>query len=312
MFACLCSGLCGVAGIEAQQLEPIPFEQWDEWRLSTDDGASLFIREVGHGATVLILHGGWGAEHSYLIDPFIALAADYHLIFYDQRGSLRSQCPDSLVSVANHIEDLERIRIAIREEKLILIGHSMGGLLGMSYLQKYPDRVKGLVLIASAPAQGSIDKLTVDIQASALQRWERPEVIDTLSANGLGLQIQKDYSDKQRGTWHRITFAAINLHHVKHWRTMRSAFFYQSAAAARAAASGPVEWDFRPDLAKAHFTVTLLHGDDDYLPLDYHRQSIQEIPNVTLKVINDAGHLCWIDRPEEFSHLLKEALRAYR
>src|SRR5258706_10881743 len=74
-------------------------EYWDEWRLKTDDGTSLFVRELGSGDTVTILHGGWGAEHSYLIEAFAPFADKYHFIFYDQRGSLRSKCPDSLVSV---------------------------------------------------------------------------------------------------------------------------------------------------------------------------------------------------------------------
>ena len=87
-----------------QHEKPInKYDLRDEWRLYTDDGTSLFVREFGQGDTVLVLHGGWGAEHSYLIDPFIKLANKYHFIFYDQRGSLRSQCPDSLISVDNHI-----------------------------------------------------------------------------------------------------------------------------------------------------------------------------------------------------------------
>ncbi len=38
------------------------------------------------------------------------LTDKYHFIFYDQRGSLRSPVPDSLISYENHIEDLELLR----------------------------------------------------------------------------------------------------------------------------------------------------------------------------------------------------------
>lgn len=58
----------------------------------------LFVQEYGTGPdTVVVLHGGWGAEHSYLLDAFSGVGNDRHLVFYDQRGSLRSPCPDSLV-----------------------------------------------------------------------------------------------------------------------------------------------------------------------------------------------------------------------
>jgi len=284
------------------------FALWDEWRLYTDDGTSLFIREFGQGDTILILHGGWGAEHSYLIDPFVNLATNYHFIFYDQRGSIRSQCPDSLISVDNHVEDVERIRKSTGQDKLLLIGHSMGGFLAMSYLEKYSDRVKGLILISSAPAKGTVKKLTEDILEPALKRWTRQEVIDTLKANGLDQEIQNNYTDKQRGTWHRITFAALNLHHVKNWRKIKGAFFHNASSSDIAATSGPQEWDFTQTLKNADFPITIIHGDDDYLPLDFQKEWTPEVPNSKLKIIENAGHLCWIDQPDNFATTVRTAL----
>ena len=298
---------------EVQHEKPIDkYDLRDEWRLYTDDGTSLFVREFGRGDTVLVLHGGWGAEHSYLIDPFIKLANNYHFIFYDQRGSLRSQCPDSLISVDNHIKDVERIRKATGQDKLLIIGHSMGGFLGMSYMDKYPDRVNGLLLIASAPAKGNVENLTKNIQEPALKRWTRQEVIDTLEANGLDEEIQDYYTDKQRGTWHRITFAALNLHHIKNWRKVKSAFFHNGKSASIAATSGPHEWNFIEALQNANFPITAIHGDDDYLPLKYQKEWIPGVPSSELIVINNAGHLCWIDKPIKFEDEVRKALNKYK
>jgi len=70
------------------------------------------------------------------------------LLFYDQRGSLRSPCPDSLITVSKHIEDLETLRKELKINKLNLIAHSAGGYITMSYLEKYPKHVKGLILIS--------------------------------------------------------------------------------------------------------------------------------------------------------------------
>lgn len=297
------------------QNRPIDYtnhENWDEWRLYTKEGVSLFVREFGTGDTVTILHGGWGAEHSYLIEAFAPLANKYHFIFYDQRGSLRSQCADSLISVDNHVEDVERIRKATGQKKLLLIGHSMGGFLGMSYLQKYPDHVKGLILIASAPAKGNIKQLTEDIQEPALKRWERPEVIDTLRANGLDVKDWNTYKGKRNGTTHRITFAALNLHHIKNWRKMQSAFDWNQSAAAIAATSGPQEWDFTNHLKKATFPIVVIHGDDDYLPITYQKAWTPGVSNAELKTIKDAGHLLWIDQPDMFGQQLTDALKKYK
>lgn len=287
-------------------------EHWDEWRLSTNDKASLFVREFGTGDTVTILHGGWGAEHGYLIDAFAPFANRYHFIFYDQRGSLRSKCPDSLISVDNHVEDLERIRKATGQKKLLLVAHSMGGFLGLSYLDKYPDNVRGLILIASVPAKGNIKQLTEDIQEPALKRWERPEVIDTLKANNLSVKDWGTYKGKQNGTIHRITFAALNMHHVRNWRKLQGAFDWNQNSAAIAAASGPQEWNFTESLKNAPYSITAIHGDDDYLPIAYQQAWIPAVPNASLKTIKDAGHLCWIDQPEVFAQVLVEALGKYK
>jgi len=287
-------------------------ELWDEWRLRTEDGISLFVREFGVGDTILVLHGGWGAEHSYLIKAFAPLGDKYHFIFYDQRGSLRSQCPDTLISIDKHIADLESLRISTGQQKLLLIGHSMGGFLGMSYLQKYPERVKGLIAISSVPAIGNIKQLTEDLNASALQRWERKEVIDTLEAHGLDIQARGNYDGKRKGLTHRITFAALNMHSVKNWRKLEGAFYWNQQSATIAATSGPQKWDFTPDMMNAGCPIGIIHGDDDYLPLDYNKSWIPNVPNAELHVIKDAGHLCWIDQPEEFEQILISSLNKYQ
>lgn len=117
------------------------------------DSVHLFISEIGKGRdTFLVIHGGFGSEHSYLLDALLPLADQVHFIFYDQRGSLRSSCPDSLISLANHVNDIERIRKAMKIEHINIIAHSMGTLLAMNYLQTYPGKAGNVILLSSVPA----------------------------------------------------------------------------------------------------------------------------------------------------------------
>src|SRR5687768_9685396 len=97
----LATSLARPTGAQLAHAEP-------EWYLPTGDGCRLFVQEYGTGRdTVIVVHGGFGAEHSYLLDAFRGLEERFHFVFYDQRGSLRSPCPDSLISVAAHIRDVE-------------------------------------------------------------------------------------------------------------------------------------------------------------------------------------------------------------
>lgn len=102
----------------------------DDWYLETSDGVDLFVVELGAAAaagdTVIVLHGGWGAEQSYLWSALEPLANQYHFVFYDQRGSLRSPAPKSTISLHRFVSDLEDLRRELRQEQLTIFAHSMG------------------------------------------------------------------------------------------------------------------------------------------------------------------------------------------
>jgi len=281
------------------------FEMCDEWFLYTKDSTKLFVREFGVGDTIIVIHGGWGAEHSYLIDAFVNFADKYHFLFYDQRGSLRSPCADSLISFVKHIDDIEQIRNELGIKKIKLIGHSMGGFLAMSYFEKYPENVEKLVLIASPSAKSSIYDLTEGISESTLKRWKRQEVMDTLSANGLNKDKK---SLRESGLYHRITFAAINLYDIKNWRKVKGCFYYNETSGIMSGLTTPEEWDYCELVEKTNIPITFIYGDDDYITLSRNEEWMLPLCNVELKIIKNAGHLCWIDQPEIFKTYILSAL----
>src|SRR5262249_8455414 len=59
---------------------------------------------------ILVVHGGPGAHHDYLLPQLLALADDYRLIFYDQRGGGRSRTDDrSPITWQTHVADLDAV-----------------------------------------------------------------------------------------------------------------------------------------------------------------------------------------------------------
>ena len=74
-------------------------------------GVELFTRRVGSGPPAVVLHGGPGAHHDYLLPGFDALADRRELIYYDQRGGGRSPVPrDVPVGWTEQVADLEALR----------------------------------------------------------------------------------------------------------------------------------------------------------------------------------------------------------
>jgi proline iminopeptidase len=116
-------------------------------------GVDLFVRRTGSGRPVVVLHGGPGAHHDYLLPGFDALADGRELIYYDQRGGGRSPVGrDVPVGWTEHVADLDALRVLWRLDRLTIAGYSWGGLLALLYALQHPAAVERLALISPAPS----------------------------------------------------------------------------------------------------------------------------------------------------------------
>jgi proline iminopeptidase len=116
------------------------------------NGVHLHTRRVGDGPAVVVLHGGPGAHHDYLLPQYDRLARGRALFYYDQRGGGRSPVPrETPVGWREHVADLEALRLHWGIDRLTLLGYSWGGLLALLYALEHRDRVERLALVAPAP-----------------------------------------------------------------------------------------------------------------------------------------------------------------
>jgi proline iminopeptidase len=100
-----------------------------------------------------ILHGGPGSDHTSYKPVLSPLTEFMQLIYVDNRGSGSSaQGPQSTYTMENNVEDLEALRQYLGLEKIVLHGHSYGGMVALTYAIKYPQHVKGLMLITTTPS----------------------------------------------------------------------------------------------------------------------------------------------------------------
>ena len=297
------------------RMGPAELASADEWYLNTEDGCRLYVREFGVGDTVVVLHGGWGAEHAYLLTPFRDLEDSYHLVFYDQRGSLRSPCPDSAVTAAAHVADLERLREELGLERLTLAGHSMGSWLAMKYLEEHPAHVAGLVLLnAVVPRLGPEDRELYNEEQRAFAEWQGGEgrLEAVIEAEGLDRPAE-ELSHRERTHLWRIRFANANLFHGDRWRQMEGGqVFYSQTAGSAAARSMDAErgWDFLDDLAAHPFALTVINGDHDLVGFggSLHRRQLEPLERARFVLLEDAGHNAWVDQPQAYRQALAAAL----
>src|SRR5919112_6126296 len=115
-------------------------------------GVEIFVRRIGTGPPAVVLHGGPGAHHDYLLPGFDDLADGRELIYYDQRGGGRSPVPrDVPVGWTEHVADLDALRAEWGLQRMAIAGYSWGGLLALLYALEHAERVERLALVSPAP-----------------------------------------------------------------------------------------------------------------------------------------------------------------
>src|SRR5688572_27195799 len=83
---------------------------------------------------LLVLHGGPGASHGYLLPQMLQLAANRELIFYDQRGGGQSRSEtEGVITWQTQVEDLAAVIKEFALEPPSIVGYSWGGLLAILY-----------------------------------------------------------------------------------------------------------------------------------------------------------------------------------
>ena len=132
------------------------------------DGFRLkWVRE-GRGAPMLVL----GASRFYARYFPPAMRADFDMVFCDLR--LWVQTPDGFdvatITRDTFSDDIERIRAATGLDRPIVVGQSQHGYMALEYARRYPDRVRGVVVVAIAPPEYEEDGATFFERDASPQR----------------------------------------------------------------------------------------------------------------------------------------------
>ncbi len=123
--------------------------QAEEQFITTSDGVKLYVNVKGTGLHCLYIHGGPGSG-SYWMEKFMGdyLEKHFQMVYLDQRGVGRSSSPlDGNYSMERMTRDFEEVREALGISSWLVMGHSFGGMLQMSYVLSHPGVINGLIFI---------------------------------------------------------------------------------------------------------------------------------------------------------------------
>lgn len=109
------------------------------------DGGKLFYEIAGKGPAIVLLHDGM-APCTIWDEQFQWLAKNYQVVRYDRRAYGKSTDPKAPYS---DIDDLNQIFNHLKIDRAIIFGMSSGGGLAIDFTLKYPEKVRGLVLVGA-------------------------------------------------------------------------------------------------------------------------------------------------------------------
>ncbi|HEX8372469.1 MAG TPA: alpha/beta hydrolase [Chthoniobacterales bacterium] len=137
------------SGDDPRQAAQVPAH---EQRIRRPDGSELLVKSYGPlEAPPLVMTHGWGLNSDEWFHAHRELAGDFRLIVWDEPGLGGSKGPDnndfSLEKLAN---DLRAVLEVAGSQPTVLIGHSIGGMIILTFCRLFPQdlgsRVSGLVL----------------------------------------------------------------------------------------------------------------------------------------------------------------------
>ena len=251
-----------------------------------------YIETGTTGPTVVLLHG-WSAFKELWWSTLLALAPHAHAYAPDMPGHGDSPLLGS-TSMRQIAERIERFCMIRGDNRIMLVGHSMGGNIALELTLARPDLVERLVLVDAAVQPAEMPMYT----RSYLDQTFGWAVLRTsmAAARQIGMVGRLVPHAHQGGVvlpaLRRVTYMARH-----------------DAAALRALLDSLFENPIGPRLADLHLPMLVISGEfDPLVPPPLSRRVAAAIPGAQYAVIRRAAHNPMDERPREFNAVLLEFL----
>ncbi len=251
--------------------------------IQTRSGSQWFADHrdrTAHVPVSVLIHGAGGTHLDWPAE--LRRMPEANAIVPDLAGHGRNGLP-LRQSAGAYAADLVALLDALEIERAVCIGHSMGGAVALMLALHYPERVQGLVLIATSA------KLSVN-----------PALLEGLS---------RDY--------------AAAVRQLVSWQYSPTSEMEQRRAVQRLMALSPgalaadftvcSQFDVRAQIGQIRQPVLVVAGDQDRMtPYRFSGEGLREqLPNATLATVAAGSHMMMIEQPEAVAapvqHWLMEA-----
>ncbi|MEQ1635831.1 MAG: pimeloyl-ACP methyl ester esterase BioH [Methylococcales bacterium] len=252
----------------------------------------LHIEIYGQGKTVVLLHG-WAMHTGVWRDFAIQLAQQARVICIDLPGHGRSisQHPFELQLIAAQLVE------ALDEAPCYWLGWSLGALVALEIVRQYPEKVRGLILLAGTPCfvkkinWAGMDRALLEKFADNLLANPQATVIHFLAIQIYGLEESKQFS---RALTTRVAECAAPNPEV-----LQAGLMILK------------NQDLRPALVSIHCPVlTILGKRDALVPVGVAVHLQQLLESLQVVTLDKAGHVPFLSHADETTWIVIDFLNA--
>lgn len=283
-------------------------------------GALIYYQSMGHGAPLLIVHGGPGASHDYFLPYLLPLMRTSRLVFIDERGSGKSSKLEDAkqYTIANMVEDIEAVRQALGLGKISLLGHSVGGVLVQAYAFKYQKNLSHLILGSTYASTKELNQVLASMKAK-MNPGERDRV-NALEAAGLfgkgeiweygrypeeyaRLAWGKGYFPYLYGNRPDPNFDPLNQNTGTAWDVYREMW----GSNGEFVLDGNLkEVEYVGQLSQIKVPTLIVVGDHDECDPKMSQEMHEKIAGSQLVILPKSGHMTFVDQPEQFLKVVRD------
>ncbi|MEO9870146.1 alpha/beta fold hydrolase [Ekhidna sp.] len=293
--------------LSAQDDEMIPSYKYNTEKVTISEGIELaYVNEGPQDAPVILMVHGLGGYIKNWYPTIDGLKETYRCIALDLPGYGQStirdfEKEDYMQFFANSVNEFaEKLEL----NKVILMGHSMGGQVSIVMALQNPKWLERLILAAPAgfetftEAEGTL--LKQFSTASALMSHTEEQIYAAYQANFVSMPALAEEMIQDR------------------LKAKEAMWFADYALIREMGVKGMLRHSVKEDLSKIKIPTVVLFGKNDFLiPNKYLHPSLttsqiaeigKEIPNVKIKLIETAGHMLQMDNPTSFNLAVKQLL----
>ena len=233
-------------------------------------------------------------DHNYLQPGLDILASRNTLVYYDQRGTGRSEAtlaPD-VISLDTFVDDVDVLRQTLEYEKITLLSHSFGALIALGYASKYPLNVNGLVLMNPVEPGKRFSGATATRQSAAQSEQDVTELERLMASEGFRARDPATVSQVYRASFRSMFRDRELVDELELNLSVRTAQNGQEVARLLGEDLDAIDWWGR--LPEIQVPTLIVHGRYDIPPVAMSRALADVLPLGLLAVL-ESGHFPYVE-----------------